>query len=207
MAKKTDVFYSLLNVTNGNILSACLNGAYGAYNKKEGDVLTRQRNWKISQFNLWGTDVLDYFINSKTINVHSYWHSMGVQEIWCKEDEIDLLYTVLAVSTLQNFCSYDKQKALIGAFLFQKDPNLFLSEDFTSTHASAQSTMKKLKCGKEFLEWLETFNILSFAKSRYNYQKRQHEDEQRFFFSCAELELISKERQYITTKFEMTITK
>ena len=200
MAKKTDKFYSLINITNGNILSSYVHGV-SYWGKKDGELVKRQRNWKLSQFDIISHDILDYFINNNQIKKQSFYWTMGVHEIWVKEEELDMLYVVLANAVLNNFCTYDKQKALFGAFLFHKNPTLFLSEDFTSTRASTTALMKKLKCGKEFLLWLETFDVLCFSRNKYK------QDAEKCFFSFNELEVVSKERKDIITTFETFIKR
>jgi hypothetical protein len=199
-AKKTDKFYSIMNVTNGNILSAALNGvSYSRRNKDK--VHTRQRNWKLSQFQVESIDVLDHFINAETIE--GRW-SMGVHEIWVKEEDIDSLYGTLAMATLRHFCGYAKQKALFGAFLFHKDPKLFIELDFTSRESDGPKILKERKLGKEFLEFLETFGVLSFNRGGHRYVNGKwiHVEEKRSFFSVAEIDLVERERKNIVTTFE-----
>lgn len=205
-AKKTDEFYSLLNITNGNILSAPLNPAQYRWGGDDSKLITRQRNWKLSQFQTEHSSVLDSFINNASIDTPFYWRSMGVHEVWVKEEDIDSLYAVLALVTLNNFCGYyssEKQKALFGAFLFHKDPKLFIDIDFTATRNSASSELKKMKAGKEFLEFLESFGVLSFAKGRqYVGGQWVESTEDRCFFSISELDLVKRQRKDIITTFE-----
>ena len=198
MAKKTDIFYSLLNVTNASVLSAKLNGVQYDYTGKR-EKIERRRNWKLSQFQIFDEDVLEYFVNAKPIDDKHYYNSIGTEEIWVKEEEIDKLYMVIALSVLRHFCGYDKQKALFGAFLFSKDPQLFISESIEDP----EKIMEKLKVGLEFLTWLDTFGVLSFAKSSFSHVNGTwvKAAEERHFFSIGELELISKERQDIKTIF------
>lgn len=185
-------YYSLMNVTNGNILSARLNPIPWGVRRKE--VHIRPRNFKISQFQT-GSDILSYFVNSEPIE--DRW-SMGVHEIWVKPEDIDELYTVLGSSCLNNFCpSWKKQSALFGAFLFHKDPELFLALDFTATTTSAERILKSNALGKDFIYFLEEFNILSFIKSHYGDDAKQ-----RNFFSTAEIDLVKRTRKDIVTKFE-----
>ena len=70
MAKKTDKFYSLINITNGNILSSYVHGV-SYWGKKDGELVKRQRNWKLSQFDIISHDILDYFINNNQIKKQS----------------------------------------------------------------------------------------------------------------------------------------
>lgn len=201
-AKKTDEFYSLMNVTNGNILSASLNPVSWSFRVDKGKLHTRQRNWKLSQFQIDNSEVLDFFINSEKID--SRW-TMGVHEIWVKEEDIDSLYAALALATLRNFCgqwNYDKQKSLFGAFLFHKDPKLFIELDFTATKNSAFSQLKTLKAGHEFLEFLESFGVLSFSKGQEYKNGKWVDREGRSFFSTAELDLVKRQRKDIVTCFE-----
>lgn len=207
-AKKTDEFYSLMNVTNGNILSAKLNGVY-YYHQSKDKVHTRKRNWKLSQFQIDDFDLLDYFVNGEKIDIDARW-SMGVHEIWVKEEDLDELYAVLAISTLRNFCgryNHDKQKSLLGAFLFHKDPKLFLEKEWTGTRNSPVALLKELKAGKEFLEFLESFGVLSFAKqgNKYVNGKWVTLDGSRHFFSVAELEVVKRQRKDIITTYEHRI--
>ena len=205
MAKGTDKVYSLLNVTNGCVLSAKLNSV-STWNKETGTILTRRRNWKLSQFQQWGPDILDYFINAAPMSDPYHW-SMGTHEIWVKEEDIDELYTMLGLATLRNFCSWDKQQILFGAFLFHKDPKMFLESDLSTRKDNAKKMMKDLKCGKEFMEFLEAFGVLSFQKREYNSQTHRAEETHKYFFSSNELELISRERKEIITTFEYTVKK
>ncbi|MHB8132180.1 MAG: hypothetical protein ACYDEX_24755 [Mobilitalea sp.] len=203
MAKKTDEFYSLLNVTNGNLLSAKLH-SMSYYGSSDNGIKKRPRNWKISQFDVESHELLDHFVNGVPIQDDTW--SMGVHQIWVKEEDIDMLYSALALAVLTHFCGYHKSKALFGAFLFHKDPQLFLTEDFMSTQNSPKSTMIRLRCGKEFMDFLETFGILSFAKNRWVYAngKQTKIEEERHFFSSAELELVKRQRKDIITTFEKT---
>jgi hypothetical protein len=196
MSKRSEQeYYSLMNVTNGNILSAHLNSMSWSASRKE--VHVRQRNFKISQFQTESSSVLKYFINNEDMDTRA-WCSMGIHEIWVKEEDIDELYLVLALACLCNFSpSWDKNKALVGAFLFHKDPQLFLTEDFMGTYNSATKVLKNNHLGKEFLEFLESFNVLSFIKERYGEGANK-----RSFFSTSELDLIKRERKDIITKFE-----
>lgn len=201
-AKKTDEFYSLMNVTNGNILSASLNPVSWSFRVDKGKLHTRQRNWKLSQFQSESVEVLDHFINAETIE--SRWNSMGVHEIWVREEDIDSLYATLAMATLRNFCGYAKQKSLFGAFLFHKDPKMFIELDFTSRDGDASRILKEHKLGKEFLEFLETFGVLSFNRGGHRYQNGTWTQvpEKRSFFSVAEIELVERQRKDIVTTFE-----
>ena len=193
MGKRDEQEYcSLMNVTNGNILSARLNPIPWGASRKE--VHVRPRNFKISQFQT-GPDILNYFVNSESIE--SRW-SMGVHEIWVKPEDVDELYTVLAATCLNNFCpSWKKQSALFGAFLFHKDPDLFMSLDFTSTVMAADRILKAEKLGKDFLFFLEEFNILSFIKSHYGSYAQKLT-----FFSTSEIEVVKRQRKDIVIKFE-----
>ena len=186
-----------MNVTNGNILSGRLNAVPWRWGDKK-KVFTRRRNFKISQFQTWGPDILDYFVNGSPIKL-SY-RTMGVHEIWVKPEDVDELYSVLALSCLNNFSSsWKKQSALFGAFLFHKDPELFLSIDFNSTDNQAGRVLKEKQLGKEFLTFLEEFNILSFIKSHYG-----SEANDRSFFSISEIDLVRRKRKDIITTFEFT---
>lgn len=203
-AKQTDEFYSLMNVTNGNILSACLNGvSWGLKHKlkETGEVHTRQRNWKLSQFRTDSVEMLDHFINSEAIN--GKW-SMGVHEIWVKEEDLDLLYGHLAMAVLRHFCGYAKQKALFGAFLFNQDPKLFIELDFTNNEREIMTIMKEQALGKKFLDFLEAFGVLSFSKGGHKYVNGKWTvvEADRCFFSTAELDLVKRKRKDITTTFE-----
>lgn len=196
MAKKTDVFYSLMNITNANILSSTIFLPQNWWRMKPGEVFTKRRTWKLGQFCLGKSIVLENFINSEAFDTT---YSMSAEEIWVKEEEIDDLYAVIAFSVLTSFCSYDKQSALIGAFLFQKSPELFLAEDFLTKHNQLFSMLKRLKLGKEFLEFLESFGVLRFSNTRYNSPNKKT-----YNFSCAELELVSRERKDIRTILSYT---
>jgi hypothetical protein len=198
-AKKTDKFYSIMNVTNGNILSAPLNGVSYFYRNKK--VHKRRRNWKLSQFQVESIYVLNHFINSEPIE--NKW-SMGVHEIWVKGEDIDSLYRTLAMATLRHFCEYTKQKALFGAFLFHKDPKLFIELDFTSRESDGPRILRERNLGKEFLEFLETFGVLSFNRGGHQYVngKWVQITEKRSFFSIAEIDLVERERKDIVTTFE-----
>jgi len=194
-ATKETEYYSLLNVTNGNILSGPLHRSNSYF---DAEPIVRQRNFKISQFQVEDASILDYFVNDNKIEELHYWSSMGVQEIWVGEDEIDQLYSVLAIACLHNFCSdYTKQACLYGAYLFQKDPNLFISEGFLDRSDSCSKLIKTKKVGKEFLEFLETNQVLSFIK-----RSGSSPDVDRHFFSIAELDLVKRTRKDIITKFE-----
>ena len=93
-------YYSLLNVVNGNILSAALNPI--PWNKQYSvEKCERPRNWKLSQFQVQNTEVLTYFVESEKIDNR---YSMGIYEIWVKEEDIDELYKALAISCINNFC-------------------------------------------------------------------------------------------------------
>ena len=204
MAKKTDVFYSLLNLVNGQILSAPLNG-FNSWNLKSGETFSRRRNWKTSQFSLGGSNILECFINSVPLDAS---YSLGISEIWVKEKDIDDLYTSLAFSVMSSLCHWEKQPALVGAFLFQKNPQLFLDTDFTSRYNSLYPTIVRLKLGMEFIEFLETFGVLKFTESRYKRlssgQLTTKEDIKTYTFSTAEFELIKRERKDIQTIFSYT---
>ena len=190
--KQEEVYYSLMNITNANILSARLNDLSWDTQRKKTHM--RQRNFKISQFQTHHYDILTYFLNSESMETR--W-TMGVHEIWVKKEDIDDLYAVLAIACLNNFCnSWEKQNALFGAFLFNKDPDLFIATDFVSSQQKSVSLLKQLHLGKEFLEFLETFNVLSFIKRSGQNQGVRN------FFSVAELELIARPRKDIITKFE-----
>jgi hypothetical protein len=199
-AKKTDKFYSIMNVTNGNILSAALHGVSYSYRNKDKTHI-RKRNWKLSQFQSESVDVLDHFINAESIE--GRW-SMGVHEIWVKEEDIDELYGTLAMATLRHFCGYDKQKALFGAFLFHKDPKLFIELDFTSRNGDASRILREKKFGKDFLDFLESFGVLSFNRGGHRYVggKWLQVEDKRSFFSVAEIDLVERERKDIITTFE-----
>lgn len=203
MAKKTDVFYSLLNLINGQILSAPLNG-FNSWSLKQGETFSRRRNWKTGQFILAGSDILEHFINNVPLDAS---YSLGISEIWVKEEDIDDLYAMLAFSVLYSLYHWEKQPALIGAFLFQKDPQLFLDTDFTSRHGSLYPIIIKLKLGKELIEFLETFGVLRFTESecrRLSGQWVTNPDVKTYSFSTSEFELIKRERKDIQTVFSYT---
>lgn len=206
MSRKDDVFYSLRNVINGNILSSRLNGVNGLYGGKEKEVV-RKRNWKLSQFQISSKDTLDYFVSggldkNKTTLWHETW-SMGFEEVWVKKDEVDLLYAALAMATLSHFCAWDKQKCLFGAFLFNKDPELFHCIDFTSSSKLPEKILKKESLGKEFLMFLDSFGVLSYGNREFKYINNRSISivKNRTFFAFAEIELISRKRSEITTEF------
>lgn len=205
MAKKTDIFYSLLNIVNAQVLSGLLKGA-SDWKLKPGETFKRRRNWNITQFYLGGTDILDYFINETPLDSR---YSLGVSEIWVKEEDIDQLYAVLAISVMSSLCTYDKQAALVGAFLFQKDPQLFLREDFTSRHNCLLPIILRLKLGKEFIDFLESFGVLQFTEAKYKYSSSvghyvTTNNTKTYTFSMAEFELIKRERKDIQTMFTYT---
>jgi hypothetical protein len=203
LAKKTDVFYSLLNLVSAQTLSGQLKQAY-TWNMKPGETFSRRRNWNITQFYLGGTDILEYFINGVSLDTS---YSLGSTEIWVKEEDIDQLYAVLAFSVMTSLCNYAKQSSLVGAFLFQKDPQLFLDEDFTNKHNSLFTMIIQLKLGKEFIEFLESFGVLKFTEAsyiRHSGQYKQKQDRKTYSFSTAEFELIKRERKDIQTMFTYT---
>ena len=206
MAKKTDKVYSLMNVTNGNILSATLHGMYWNTTHSDKTVHVRKRNWKLSQFNIHGNEVLDYFLNGNAIEATGR-YTMGVQEIWVKEDEIDLLYASLACCVLCNFTRvWENQKVVFGAFILNENPEEFL------TRSKFKSPMKELvqrKLGKKFLMFLEQCKVLSFNTGGFTCSggKWVAKPEGRNFFAFNEIELICKERQEIVTSFEYEIKK
>lgn len=130
---------------------------------------------------------------------------LGVHEIWVKEEDIDYLYAALALATLRSFCgqwNYEKQRSLFGAFLFHKDPKLFIELDFAGNKHAAATQLKALKAGKEFLEFLESFGVLSFSKGQEYKNGKWVDRGDRSFFSTAELDLVKRQRKDIVTCFE-----
>ena len=208
MTKKTDKVYSLMNVFNGNILTASLHSVPWrtkvAFEKSKESILhTRKRNWKLSQFNI-NREMLDNFINDTKID--NSW-TMGVHKIWVKEDQIDELYTALAWATLNNYCNWEKQTALFGAFIFHLDANLFIEYESFKAPANNEKYLKDHKLGKQFLTFLEEFGVLSYSQGSYNLVNGtwQRVKEKRSPFCMAELELVSREIKDVNVVFECEI--
>lgn len=182
--KLTEYVYSLINISNGNILTAKLNRRHYTSEKD----LARTRNWKLSQFYLDDNSLIDAFICDSKIKNFPY-QSMGTAQIWVKEKDIDGLYTAIALSVLWSF-PQGKDIALFGAFLFHYNSELFMDKEFSSL-IQIKAILLELKLGKACLEFLDSFGLLK-------YRRALNDD---ISFSMAELELIKREKSKINTTF------